>query len=331
MDSGLSEQGSRLLRFCGTATLIAAMLSTDSAWGRHKTGMNPSQAPLTETKQLCLIQDQQIDEASGIAASIRHPQALWMHNDSGDAARLFLVDGHGTTRAICNLTATTAFDWEDMCSFELDGQPWLLVADVGDNFKRRGKTTAGATSPICKLLLVREPSFDVAEVQSQAEQVPLTVAADVHAVLNFTYEDGAHDCESVAVDTSTRQIFLVTKELPHKCSLHSIPLDLSSGTSNVVATRVCGLGIPFATAMDISADNSMMAIASPLNAILIHRTPEQSWIEACRTPGIPFALPARKQGETICFARPSTSVFVNSEGAQQPLWQVTLPIAATQP
>ena len=92
-----------------------------------------------EAVQIAIVQDKDIDECSGIAASYQHPDMLWMHNDSGDKANLYLVDLNGKTRAKVRLQDVDPFDWEDMCSFQADGVSWLLIGDVGDNSRNRGK------------------------------------------------------------------------------------------------------------------------------------------------------------------------------------------------
>ena len=54
-------------------------------------------------------------------ASRLHPGMLWTHNDSGDGGRLYLIDETGATRGSWVVPEATAFDWEDMASFEVDG------------------------------------------------------------------------------------------------------------------------------------------------------------------------------------------------------------------
>ena len=73
---------------------------------------------------------------------------------SGDVLRdlsEFLVELHGTTLGIVNVKGVTATDWEDMCAFELDGESWLLIGDIGDNQRVRG-----TKSPSCQLLLLSD-------------------------------------------------------------------------------------------------------------------------------------------------------------------------------
>ncbi len=83
--------------------------------------------------------DARLIEASGMVASPGNPEVLWVHNDSGDTARLFAIatDGHALgTLALPNVTAV---DFEDLAAGpcpDLSG-PCLYVADTGDNKLRR--------------------------------------------------------------------------------------------------------------------------------------------------------------------------------------------------
>ena len=51
---------------------------------------------------------------------------------------------------------------------------------------------------------------------------------------------------------------------------------------------------------------------------------QESWADACSKSITPLTLPIRKQGESVCFTADDNSLFLNSEGRSQPLWQVTL-------
>jgi len=74
-----------------------------------------------------------INEASGLVASRAHPGWFWTHNDSGDSARIFLIDYSATLRSSYYLEGITAYDWEDISLMTRGDKPYLLVADIGDN------------------------------------------------------------------------------------------------------------------------------------------------------------------------------------------------------
>lgn len=258
------------------------------------------------------IRTPQISESSGIAVSYQNEDCLWVHNDSGDGPNLYLITETGALRAKVELADTRAFDWEDMSSFVVDGQPWLLIGDVGDNLKARGRRT-----PRCELLLVQERKIP------PANGLP-TVTWPVHTRISFDYEDGEHNCEGVAVDSRRKEILLLTKATPAECGVYQLPLDLTAGTRQQTARKIASPFVLFATALDVSPDGRQLAIGTMLNGSLVRRKHNESWADAFRRPGRNIALPPRRQGETICFDRTARWLFVNSEGTNQPLWKVAL-------
>ena len=291
-------------------------------------------------KEVCVVGDPLISEASGVAVSRTTKDAVWMHNDSGDVPRLFLVGLNGTTLGIVNVKGVTAMDWEDMCSFELDGESWLLVGDIGDNGRVRGVTPSPgerggisppvrngsgrvrSSTPPCQLLLLKEPTL---KLTSQADP-NFESTVDVFRTVEFQFPDGPHDCESLAVDTVSRTILLVTKTSPFNSALYSLPLTLTKGKESLKAERIASLGVAFATAMDISSDGRRLAIVNMFSGVMLTREDpkKESWAEAGSKPVTVLTLPIRKQGESVCFTADGNSLLLNSEGASQPLWQTEL-------
>lgn len=268
-------------------------------------------------KELCLIQDPLILESSGLATCRTMENAVWMHNDSGDVPRLFLVGLDGNTIGIVNVKGVEAFDWEDVCSFEMNGESWLLVGDIGDNGRKRG-----VTSPACRLLLLKEPTLRASESKAKATEVSI----DVIRTIEFQFPDEPHDCESLAVDTAANTILLVTKSAPTKCAMYSLPLTLTSGKETSTAELVTPISATFATAMDLSSDGRRLAIINMLGGVLLTRNDpkKDSWADASINGLTTLKLPNRKQGESVCFTADGNSLLLNSEGAMQPLWQIDL-------
>lgn len=264
---------------------------------------------------LAVINDPKINESSGLAISRNHPRCVWIHNDSGDKPILYLVGYDGETKAVVKVTQAEAFDWEDMCSFEVDGQAWLLVADIGDNLAQRNRKKR-----VCRLYLIKEPKIP------RANGLP-TISWPVQSSISFEYEDGSHNCESIAVDTSRKEILLLTKATPINCGLYRLPLTLTQSDNIVTAKRIASPFVLFATGMDISPDNSTLAICTMLNGVIVKRTAEQSWKDACNGTATSFMLPPRRQGETICFEADSKRLLLNSELPKQPLYRIAVPDA----
>lgn len=289
------------------------------AW--HLLANQPSRHP-ANGKELCIVADRELTESSGMAISHATPELIWLHNDSGDSARLFLIARDGETRAIVTLNGIDPVDWEDMCSFSVDGTNWLLIADIGDNGRIRS-----AKSRPCQLLLVKEPVLENGKGDQKKAKVQ-KLKADVFTTIQISYPDGPVDCESIAVDTVRREILFVTKTDPVNCRLLRTPLLLTDGRHNVTLEEIGKPGVPYATAMDISPDGRRMLIGSMFLGALLERSEGESWQDAAgRSPGI-LQLPGRRQGETACFDSDASFVLVGSEGVQQPIWRVpaTLPV-----
>ena len=312
----------RVLAVSGGVVLVLGVLTSFCHPWMTLQGAFPGplhQSVDVEAIEVCTVEDPELNEASGLAMSLQHKDAVWIHNDSGDTARLFLVGLDGKTRAIVHLNQHKPLDWEDMCSFEIDGQAWLLIGDIGDNSRNRG-----TTAPPCQLLLVKEPKSSLAAGDVDAKTPPM-VNVEVHAILQFSFPDGPADCESLAVDTERREILLLTKTEPANCRLFRLPLSLTAGKTAAQAELLASIPVPYATAMDISRDGRQLAIINMFSGAMLNRKPHESWTIACANPVKILMLPARPQGETVCFEPQGKTLLINSERARQPLWRITLP------
>lgn len=68
----------------------------------------------------------------------------------------------------------------------------------------------GTKSRPCQLLLLKEPKLKLPSATKMIAQSTVEVVRRIE----FQFPDGAHDCESLAVDTVSRTILLVTKADP---------------------------------------------------------------------------------------------------------------------
>jgi hypothetical protein len=268
-----------------------------------------------DTSVVGTITDERISESSGLAVSREAPDCLWVHNDSGDSPRIFLIEATGRTRNVVELPDAAAVDWEDMCSFTLNGVNWLLIADVGDNQRQRS-----AKNNPCSLYLLREPA---------ATRTPIGVSAAVAVTIRLNWDGGAIDCESVAVDTERQEILLLEKASPFQCRLYVVPLDISQPAQERFAAAVANVAVPYATAIDVSPDNRSLAIATMWGGMMFRRQDGESWTDAVSRVPEPLILPKRRQGESICFSADGACLYLNSEGISQPLHRV--PVTQPQP
>jgi hypothetical protein len=264
-----------------------------------------------------LISRDGLDEISGIAASRRSDDLYWVHNDAPRPARIDAVDGKGDWRGELRLEGVRAVDWEDIASFELDGKPWLLIGDIGDNAARRKDY---------ELILVEEPSLS-------AETSPISRSPAWR--LRFRYPDGAHDVEAMAVDAATRQVLLISKHPPVR--VYSLPL-APGGRLAVVAQQRLELdflpqptaserqarfpsarmgGSP--TAFDIDRTNRRAALLTYRDIWLFERRAEETWWQALARRPQHLDLPPMAQAEAIAFDRAGQALLVSGERLPAPL------------
>jgi hypothetical protein len=276
-------------------------------------------APFEPPRLEALIMDSSLDEISGIASSRRVDHRYWVHDDSPNPAELQAIDEEGNSLAHLRISGPRAIDWEDIASFTLDGKPWLLIGDIGDN---------GGVRKDYELIAVEEPELG-------ASTVPLTRAPAWR--LRFRYPDGPHDCEAMAVDMRTRQILLINKHAP--LTVYMLPLGPGGTRTNpVVASKLIELvsipqpdaherqarfpaarfgGSP--TGMDIDADAHRAIVLTYRDIWLFERGLHESWQQAFAKLPQRLPLPPLAQAEAIGFDRQGRSILVSGERLPAPL------------
>lgn len=263
-------------------------------------------------KQDVRIQSTDIAEASGLAVSSRSKDFLWTLNDSGNPADVFLLGTDGSDGGSIRVSNARNIDWEDIASFTLDRKPYLLIADTGDNNAKR---------ETCTIYIIREPGLP-----PEGNKLRGTVKTEWK--IEFRYEDGPRDCESIAVDARAGKILLVSKrtkppeayELPLKPTKSGILTARKLGPVSIAS--VAGQLSPLfdqPTGMDISPDGTLAAIVTYGGTYLFPRAPKETWAETFAKP--PHALGAHglHQGEAIALSKDAKSLFLTSEGKKAPI------------
>ena len=261
--------------------------------------------------------DSQLAEISGLAASRRHRDVLWLHDDGGNPARLFAINTNGDRLATLRIEGVTKTDWEDMASFRLDGRNYLLVADTGDN---------GGLRRTLQLHAVEEPS----KLENARVKPAWSIA--------FRWPDGARDCEAVAIDESNRQILLVSKKR-RPPEVFTLPLGPHRGvlTARRIG-RLAGMPEPSAedlrangkqarilrqvTAADISPDDRTLAVMTYRDLLLYPRREGASWAQAIAAKPKIGTLPWLPQAEALGWSADGKVLYVTGEFIPAPLYRV---------
>jgi len=254
---------------------------------------------------LCLLANRKVSESSGLAVSRRAAGLFWTHNDSGAKADIYAFDLRGRDMGTWRIRGAVNRDWEDMASFSIRGRSWLLIADAGDNNRKR-KTS--------RLYIVPEPRID-------PNRPELTGSVNVAMTIDFFYDDGSQDCEAIGVDANRRAILLISKR--GKRTVYKLPLPNKAPDKPLMAKTVARLDLGMVVGMDISPDGLRAVVATYGCATEYARAPDEAWSAAFARRGRRISLPGRRQGESICFGRDGKTIYMTSEGAPCPLLEVS--------
>lgn len=257
-------------------------------------------------RQAGIVRSDLIREASGIVASRQNPGVLWVHNDSGDSARIFAINEKGEFLGTCEIAGAAARDWEDIAVGPgPDPDPnrqYLYIGDIGDN---RGKY------PEVTVYRVAEPKVDPTSPFGRMTIGP----ADA---IRLTYPDGPRDAETLLVDPNNRDLFIISKRpLPSKVYQASYPQSIGERTE---LQEVPISFRDFVVAGDVSPDGHRIIVRGILfGASLWVRPPGEPLWRAFEGKRTQLPLMYERQGEGICFDARGTGYFTIGEMEHPPL------------
>lgn len=286
-------------------------------------------APFLLDNSISRISEKRLDEISGLAVSRMGDDRLWAINDSGGEAALYMIDARGNYLGRVEVTGAENRDWEELATFDYEGRPHLVIADVGDNANLAPGETRGKR-PFVTLYIVEEPRLD-------GPRPALNQKVAVRWTQRFSYDHGPRDCESLAVDPDTGHLLLMSKRTEPPV-LYELPLGPEHADTQLVARRVAdvaGLPMPLDedklpntrygkyafqnTAMDIASDGRHAVVLTYGATWLFERRFDESWAQAfSRDPQL-IATPLLKQAEALAFTPDARSLYVTSEGIPAPL------------
>lgn len=241
-----------------------------------------------------------LDEVSGMAYSIANPGFIWVHQDSGDGATIYLLDASNSQIiASYTLKGFSNRDWEDMeiGPGPIAGKSYLYIAETGDNEQKYGDYA---------ILRLEEPKFE----ESQRGKI-ISIASGIDQI-DFKYPTKNHDVECLLVDPLTKNIYLVTKR-DFFAKVYEIPFPQKPSVQNTIKD-VGTFPFTFITAGSVSKDGQQVAIKTYDRIFYWTRQPNQSFVDMLADK--PELVPYQRevQGEAICF-HPDGGYFTLSEKA----------------
>lgn len=284
---------------------VDAWVAPDSSL-RQDSGPPPAECPIFgDAQPLGAVSSTELQELSGLAASRVHAGLLYANNDSGDSARVFYLRQDGTVLGDVALTGATRQDYEDIAVGPgPDGESWVYVGDHGDNAARTGGTP--------------RPSVWIHRFPEAIVDPALTAIVTTPESFELTYPDAPHDCESLAVDPGSGDLYMLTKEDAGPSTLFVARAPLASGVLELVVTIEIGgplaPGSSNATAMDISPGGRALLVRTYDRAHLFARSDTETWAEALGRAALSVPARAELQGEAIAWRPDGRGYFTSSEG-----------------
>jgi hypothetical protein len=240
----------------------------------------------------------QINEASGMVASIHNPGMLWTHNDSGDLPRIFLIDASGKIQSIVMLASAKNRDWEDVAigTGPVTGKTYLYVGDIGDN---------DGIYASKKIYRFEEPTIPVG--------VRDTIIRQIDSI-EFVMEDGARDSEALFVDPLTNDIYVFSKR-ERSIGLYRLKYPQ---LTNAVDTAKLITRMPYrqVVAADISRSGEEILLKTYDSIYYWKRSLNESIPDLLTKVSTPLPYVSEPQGESIAFDYAGNGYFTVSEVAK---------------
>jgi hypothetical protein len=233
-----------------------------------------------------------IPEASGIADSKTFNDHLWVLEDSGNPAKLFLLKHEGFVTDSFLLDGAVNRDWEDIAIGKgpEDGVNYLYVGDIGDNDLKHSAYT---------IYRVPEPN-NFMDVITEYDSI------------KFTYPDGSHDAEAFLVDNETRDIYVMTKrDMFSKIYRLPYPQDTQNMNQAVFVADLPFTGIVSAS---LSFSGTELMLKTYTQLFYYTRTANEGLdVTLAKNPTDTLPYQLEPQGEAVAFANNNSGFFTLSE------------------
>ncbi len=247
-----------------------------------------------------VLENSYIIEASGLAVSRSNPSLIWVHNDSGDFNRLFVVGENAGDYGEFIIRGAFNRDWEDMAAGPgpVEGITYLYIGEIGDNH---------AQYEIMSIYRVPEP--DISELDSVAYE-----PVDGSERIDFVYPDGqSRDAETLMIDPWTRDIYIVTKR-DERSIIYAAPYPQETG--RVITLEKIGY-FPFnrALAGDISASGTEIAVKTDDRIYYWERGLDEPVYKALMRQPLLLPYTIEPQGEAFGWMPDGSGYYTLSEKA----------------
>jgi hypothetical protein len=216
---------------------------------------------------------------------------LWVHNDSGDEARVYGINRSGDLVATLELP-TSAQDFEAIALLaRVEAADYLFVADTGDNLRTRADGVF--------VHRFEEPTST--EIHAGLNGASPKPRIDT---MHLKFPAGPQDVEAFLVDPQSGELIFISKTFLGYPLLFRVRAFAAEATAELVGTMSperTGQAIHFVTAADVSLDGAWVLVRTYTDVLLFSRSAGSSLTDALLGPACALPLPDETQGEAIAF------------------------------
>ena len=199
--------------------------------------------------------DASIHEMSGLAASQKNPGIIWTMEDSQSPTNVYALSESGSILMTVNLPVTMN-DWEDIAIYVENGRHYIYISDTGNNYGPYNRD-------VLSVYRFEEPTIAFRKARTTLK-IPKT---DIETY-TFNYGPGfsipnVPDCEALAVDPDTGDMFFFTKDWSKTASeVYRYPAANQVPNSNYPLEKLTTLPILQVTGADITPEGHRLAIVN---------------------------------------------------------------------
>lgn len=277
--------------------------------------------PLVTLERMGFLDNDKINEASGLQASYSYSGDFFTHNDDGKTL-IYMIDETGNDLGKMAIKPAKNKDWEDITSVPVGAGRWLVAGDIGDNSAKRKHIT---------LYFAKEPA--------PGKGGRYSGRLDLEHRLDLTYPDGARDCEAMSYDPVGNQILLLTKR-DKPARLYAVDLETAL-SEREAELKFLGTVSPYRpptisdrakwggrtdwisqpTGLDISADGSEAVVITYRSLYRYHRQEGEDWLTAMQRKPEEVVGPPARQNEAIAYSLDGKSIYVVTEKLPAPIYR----------
>jgi len=239
------------------------------------------------------LTDPQLKEVSGITPAYQEGN-LWVHNDSGDGATIYLIDRQAKLLKKFSLEGVSVVDCEDIDRVKIGDTYFLVLADIGNN--------AGKRTWTC-LYVFPEP---------QADDPGLIPKKSIRAIfLKFPGQQRL-DAESIMIDPIDKMLYVISKR-EFRSTVYGAEVFTNVKQQYFTLNRIAELPFTFATASAIDQTGTQLLVKNITHIFYWQRNRSESWKQVLQRKPAILPYQVEPQGEAIAFDSNGTGFYTISE------------------